>query len=220
MRRLGRGTAVLLILAASGVVLLCALPTWSRAELQTATGWVELATTGMSGSPAVWAGALVGAAAALFTALAGRIGTIVAGAATLLAGVVVVVGALGALRDPGGLLMSEATVQAGTTSPTLRDAAATAWPIGALVAGVLLAALAVIVVVSSRRWTVAGRRFERQGAAPHGDGAAAGSAAPSEPPAAGDRTGSASAEADALRDRFVDDWDVIGRGEDPTGDDR
>lgn len=220
MRRLGRGTAVPLVLAVSGAVLLCALPTWSRAELQTATGWVELAATGMSGSSAVWAGALVGGAAALFTALAGRIGTVVAGVATALAGVVVVVGSLAALRDPAGLLMSEATVQAGTTSPTLRDATATPWPVGALVSGVLLLVLSVLVVVSSRRWTLAGRRFERQGAAGHDDGTPGTSGAVGAAPGAGDRTGSASAEADALRDRFVDDWDVIGRGEDPTGDER
>ncbi|MGC5628051.1 Trp biosynthesis-associated membrane protein [Georgenia sp. Z1344] len=251
---LGRGQAVLLVLLLVGATLLVALPTWSTGTVRTATGEVDLAATGMSGAPAVWAGALVAGAAALFASLARRVGTVVAGLATVAGGVVVGIGAVGAARDPGSLLLAEARLHTGTSAPDVGSVAAQPWPWGAVVTGLLLVVVGLLILTRAHRWSAAGRRFER-GTAPgstRGTGttpgtttddavreasvddagtpsdddtpapSAAGTATgrPSSPAATRADTGSASAAADAERDRFVDDWDALGRGEDPTADHR
>ncbi|MGC5617018.1 Trp biosynthesis-associated membrane protein [Georgenia sp. Z1491] len=214
----GRGQLVLMILLVVGATFLLALPTWAIGSVETATGEADLSATGMSGAPAVWAGALVAGAAALLAALSGRVGTIVAGLATFVAGVVVALGGLGAVRDPAALLHAEARLLTGTNAPTVDAAATEVWPWGVLVTGFLLAGAGVLVMAGSARWSAAGRRFERAGGrAPAGtrDGAPGAAGASSAVP-----TGSASAAADAARDRYVDDWDALGRGTDPSVDDR
>ena len=211
----GRGRIVLLVLVAVAATVVLALPTWAEGRLETATGTVELSATGMSGAPAVWAGALVAGAAALLAAMSGRVGTTVAGVATFGAGVVVVIGAAGAAREPAALMLADARVATGTNAPTVHEATATLWPWGAVVIGAAMCLLGVVLLALAPRWSSAGRRFER--------GVPAAGSRPASPATDPDgiaHPGSASAAADAARDRYVDDWDALGRGEDPTAGDR
>ena len=72
-----------------------------------------------------------------------------------------------------------------------------AWPVLAVVAGVLAVAVGVLVVLRSRSWPAMGRRYERPG--PAGD-----AAAPARPATSEDRAAAA--------------WRALDRGEDPTED--
>jgi uncharacterized membrane protein (TIGR02234 family) len=74
-----------------------------------------------------------------------------------------------------------------------------AWPVLAVVAGLLAIAVGLLVVLRSRSWPAMGRRYERPGAA-------GGAAAPARPATDEDRAAAA--------------WRALDRGDDPTEDPR
>ncbi len=92
----------------------------------------------------------------------------------------------------GGEAAAAAVLGGGTPGSTLTVAASPAWPVVALVAGLLAVAAGLLAVLRGRAWPGMGRRYERT------DGAAA--AAPRV----------------TDEDRALDAWRALDRGEDPT----
>jgi uncharacterized membrane protein (TIGR02234 family) len=152
---------------------------------------VTVAVLGSDAAPLVPAAGLVLLAAAVALLAVRGLGRVVVGLLMALAG-----GVLGwsGLRVLIGGLASAAAALPGLGGP--RDTAvavrvAAAWPVLALLAGLLGAAAGVVAVLRGRRWPGMGRRYERD----------AGAVLPA-------RTD---------EDRSQAAWQALDRGEDPTG---
>ncbi|MPV38959.1 Trp biosynthesis-associated membrane protein, partial [Georgenia subflava] len=131
----------------------------------------------------------------LAAALGRRIGAVLAGLVLVGAAALVAASTVGFLSDPAAPVRSAAAELSGV--PELDGAATTTpWPALAIVLAVALLVLGVVTLVASRRWQAAGRRFER------------------DTPAPGPRSAASRATDD--RTRAMDDWDALGRGEDPS----
>ena len=195
MRAPRRSHLVVAVLVLGALLLACGSAGWSRGEVSTVLGPREVSVPGSSAAPGVGAAALVVGAAALAAAIGRRVGAVLAGIALVGAAVLVAASVLGFLGDPAAPLEAAAGEISGV--PELTGEARTAvWPYVTLVLATAVAAAGVVTLVAGRSWQSAGRRFER--------------AAP--PPA---RRSAASAATDE-RDRAMDDWDALGRGEDPS----
>jgi hypothetical protein len=75
----------------------------------------------------------------------------------------------------------------------------TAWPVAAIIGGVLLVAAGVVVLGTGTRWPASSRRYRSA------------RLADAEEPV------SNAARGRAASDRSIDDWDELSRGDDPTG---
>ena len=164
----------------------------------------DLSVVGTVAAPALSALALAGLALAAALAIAGPAFRVVLGVLQLVLGASVVLAAATALGDPvraGSSLVSDATAIAGQESVAalVASSSSTAWPVVALVCGVLTALLGAVVLVTVRRWPDARRkrasRFEPVDA--HGHGA------------------STLETEDGTIDPVVS-WDDLSRGDDPT----
>ena len=186
--------AVLASAAAGALALFAAGQTWATlstvrpAPLPPVTDVV----TGSTHAPLVAAGGLVLLAAAVAVLAARGAGRSAVGALMAVAGLAIAWTAGRALA--GGLAdaATEAPVVVGTPAVEV----STAWPVAAVVAGVLGAVAGVLVVLRGRRWPAMGSRYER--------GAQAGPGAP-----ARDRP-----RTDEERAALA--WKALDRGEDPT----
>jgi hypothetical protein len=87
----------------------------------------------------------------------------------------------------------------GPTAELVASADPTAWPVAAIIGGVLLVAAGVVVLATSTRWPASSRRYR------------AARLADVEEPV------SDAARGRAASDRAIDDWDELSRGDDPTG---
>ncbi|MFF2270660.1 Trp biosynthesis-associated membrane protein [Agromyces sp. NPDC058136] len=168
-----------------------------------------IAVPGSVASPAIAALSLAGLALAAALSLAGPGIRLVLGVLEVLLGGCLVLAAALSLGDPVGSVspaVTEATGVAGQapTAELVGAAAATIWPIVAIVGGVLVVVAGVLVLVTGTRWPASTRRY-RSGLEPvDGDTAPTGGASP-----AAER---------AASDRAIDDWDELSRGDDPTDD--
>ncbi|PPH93832.1 Trp biosynthesis-associated membrane protein [Rathayibacter sp. AY1D3] len=194
-----------------GVVLLAALEltsstqTWSTLTLAAIEGEGQrIDVAGTVAAPALSALALAGLALAAALAIAGPVFRIVLGVLQAVLGASVVLAAATALGDPvraGASLVTEATAIAGEQSVAalVASSSATAWPVVALVCGVLTALLGIGVLATSRRWLGAARkrasRFE---------------------PADGYGHGASTVQTDDGDIDPVVSWDELSRGDDPT----
>ena len=195
-RLTSRRAVVLLALVLAGVLLALGGLPWVRAEVPTVIAVRPLSVTGGTATPALTAAALVVGAAALTVAIGRRVAVAVGGVVLIGAAVLVAAAVAGFLQDPTASALAEAAQISGVPQLT-GTAHVTPWPWVALVVAALLAGLGVVTLVRGRRWQAGGRRFER---APE--------------------TGrSASSAARDARTRAMDDWDALGRGEDPSGPD-
>ena len=199
----GRVTRRAVVLAALVLaVLLLALGglPWVRGEAATVIGVRPVSVTGAGATPALTAAALVVGAAALTVAIGRRVAVAVGGVVLVGAAALVAAAVAGFLQDPTAPALAEAAQVSG--APQLSGAAhVTPWPWVALVVAAALALLGVLTLVRGRSWQSGGRRFERT-TAPRDRG-------PERRP-------------DAARDartQAMDDWDALGRGEDPSGPD-
>ncbi len=185
MRR--RPAAIAAIVLAAATMLLA----WSQPWFELVVQGEPLTIGGDLAAGAVLAIALALLAVAGVLAIAGVGLRRVLGAVVALVGVGAVAAAVAVLADPHELferVVAERTGIGGTGALDLvESAAATVWPVLAIVAGLAAAALGVGVIVGSRHWPASGRRYER------GTGAAA--AATGDP---------------------IEAWDSISRGDDPT----
>lgn len=194
-----------------GVVLLAALELTSSTQPWFALGLVpsasdgsDLPVAGTVAAPALSALALAGLALAAALAIAGPAFRVVLGLLQIVLGASVVLAAATALGDPvraGSSLVSDATAIAGQESVAalVESSSSTAWPVVALVCGVLTSVLGVLVLVTLRRWpgarTKRASRFE---------------------PADGYGHGASTVETDDGTIDPVVSWDDLSRGDDPT----
>ncbi|WP_454777986.1 Trp biosynthesis-associated membrane protein [Georgenia muralis] len=245
--RPARRRVVLAALVVVVLLLAVTSATWVSGTAPTVIGTEPVSVAGTSAAPAVTAAALVMGAAALAVAIGRRVAVTLGGLALLGAGVMVVVAVAGLLADPAGPLLGAAALVSGVRVLE-GEPALTPWPYAAALLGAGAGAAGVVAVLSAGRWQHAGRRFERAGAAASAGGptgaspvgptgaspdsatTAPGEAATRPAGAAGlavgtEQGGAAAApgaargtpETDA-RTRAMDDWDALGRGEDPSRD--
>lgn len=188
--RLTRGRAVVLVLVAGLLALGVAALPWARASVPTVLAEREVSVTGEQATTVTFGLALLVLAAGLAVVLGGRWVVLVAAVLILASGVAYVTAAAVFLVDPLPSVLAAAAEVSGvpqiTGAPTL-----TPWAYLAVAAGLGMIATAFVVhAVPTAR---GGRRFERSGSTPA-----------TRTPARDDRT------------RAMDDWDALGRGEDPT----
>lgn len=191
-RRL-KGILIVVTLAASGIALMTWTQSWfSLTFTQETHAGSSVDVPGEAAGPAVAALGLAGLALGGALAIAGRVLRVVFGVLEILIGASLITSAIVALSDPpaaSAKTITEFTGVAGTEAAhdLVASSSATAWPIVAVAAGLLLAILGVAVAATSRRWPESGRKFDSPATEAHGQ------------------------TQDA-----VDSWDELSRGEDPT----
>ncbi len=201
--RLTRSRLVLSVLALAALLAGSGSPAWARAHVTTVLGPEPVSVSGTTAAPALAATALVAGAAGLAVALGRRVGALLGGLALLGSAVAVVAVVSGFLSDPATPVRRAAGEISGV--PELTGAVdVTSWPYLTFVLAAALALAGVGIIALSGRWSATGRRFERARPVPE-ELARGGAAQPS----------SLARETDE-RHRSMDDWDALGRGEDPT----
>ena len=188
----GRAVLVLLVLGVAGFGL-AALP-WLNLTVPTVIARQEVGVSGSTAVPVISAASLAVLAAALAVAIGGTWVRRIAGAALIVLGLLVSATTVRLLIDPEPVARSAASAVSGVAQID-GGITVTPWPYLTVVLGVLVAAGGVV-VLTARSWTSPVRRYERGGRA----GAPAAAPAPAAEP----------------RVQAMDDWDALGRGEDPT----
>lgn len=173
----------------SGAVLLTWTQDWFLVVLRSDG---ELAVPGDAAAPALAALALSGAALGAALAIAGRIFRLILGALEVAIGALVIYSAWTAIVDPVLAAASSITATTGVSGEEsvralVESLTLTAWPVVALVAGVLLAVAGLLVVVTSSRWPSSSRKYQAV------------------------RLESAEGE-----ESSIGDWDSLSEGRDPT----
>lgn len=182
--------------------------TWVDAEVQgSAVRTAHLTVQGSKAATSVSALALVGLAGTLAAAVAGQVGRAVAAVVVVLAGVGVAAACAAVLADPRGAAegaIAQTTGLAGASaSVTL-----TPYPTLAAVAGALLAASGVLLIVASRFWSL---RTRYDAAPPGASGPSPSAGAPAGADGQAEGTHRSAEAVDG-----IDGWDRLSRGEDPT----
>ena len=224
-----KGLMILGVLAVSGLVFLAWSQSWGTLGITVDGGSTRsLDVPGATAAPALAALGLAGLASAAALAIAGPVIRIVLGVLQVLLGASIVLSGTGPLVDPvssGAPVVTTATGVAGTESirTIARSEAVTAWPVVAILLGVLLALLGVAVAVTTTRWPVSGRRYQAVRFASE-DGRVLDADDLLDLDSEEDDAGSASPHADESPDdaavrrkaASVDNWDSLSRGTDPT----
>lgn len=185
-----RAVLVVLLLGAVGFGL-SALP-WASAPVTTVLAEQTVDVSGGEAAPVTTAASLAVLATGLAVAIGGRWVTRLCALALLALGGLLAGSAVGFVLDPAPRLLAAAAELTGVRE-IAGDPALSAWPHVTAALGLLVAASALLVLRVPT--TAAGRRYERAQA-----------------PAAQD------ADTDDRDDRVraMDDWDALGRGEDPS----
>ena len=197
--RLGsRPAVVLLVLVGAGLALLAAGRTWVGQPVAGVPGLRTVTASGQVAAPGVSAAALVAAAGAIALAVAGRVVRMVVAAVELLSGLGIAALVQVVLADPSGALAPTLETATGQAGAGAGSASSTGWPWLALVAAILILVGGGVAAWRGRSWGTGGRRFEAgtAGGRPGSD---------SRGPGQQDR-----------RERELDAWDALSRGEDPT----
>ncbi|PYG02334.1 trp region conserved hypothetical membrane protein [Georgenia satyanarayanai] len=196
-RPVTRGRAVVVVLVLGAVTFGLSLLPWASALVPTVLAEQTVTVTGGDAAPATTATGLAVLATALAVALGGRWVSRLCAVALVALGALLAASAVGFLLDPRPPVLAAAATVSGVREISA-EPSTTVWPYVTVVAGVLVAAAAVLVLRAARTTTAGTRRFERA-------------------PGAGARPGpAAGAETRDERVRAMDDWDALGRGEDPT----
>lgn len=177
---------VLALLALGGAAVLTSTRTFSSVDL---IGVQQpLLVTGAQAAPALAPIGLAQLALAGALTIAGRVARVVLGLLLVLLGAAVVALAAPVAADPSSGTRGPIAAATGVTGgeQLVGQIAGTAWPVVAVVAGVLSALLGVLVLVRARRWSTGGRRFRQPAAGP------------------------------AVTTDPVSEWDALTRGGDPT----
>ncbi|GAA2460364.1 Trp biosynthesis-associated membrane protein [Agromyces soli] len=193
-------TAILGAILGGGLAMLSWSQTWFELHLVAGAGGdgTAIAVSGQLASPALAALGLAALALSAALALAGPGLRIVLGALEFLLGGCVVLAASLTLADPVAAVapaVTEATGVAGAepTAALVAGVDASLWPLAAFAGGALLVVSALLVFVTGAKWPASSSRYG--GAKLRQDGAAA--------PV-------------SSRDRAVEEWDELTRGDDPT----
>ena len=195
--RRAMAAAVVGLAAAGGLALSTGGQTWLTATVARPEPLppVTEQLTGSELAPLVPAGGLLLLAAAVALVAVRGAGRVLVGLLAAVAGGVLGWSGLRTLVT-GGDAAAAGVPGSGTPGSTVTTAVSAAWPVLALVAGLLAAAAGLLTVVRGRTWPGMGRRYERAAAA-----------APAAPGPARRRTD---------EDRALDAWRALDRGEDPT----
>lgn len=193
-RGLTRARAMLIVGALGILLVVTSLPTWGRAEGWGTTELVPITLAGTDAVPAVPSAGLVLIVAALVLGLSGRATRIAAVAGAAFAGVLAGWSTVAFLRAPEPPLVSAAG-EATRVRELAGAASVTPWPVVAVAVAAVVVIVAAVLPWQFGRWNAVGRRYERGG--------------PSARPTSGPRS---------PRVRAMDDWDAIGRGDDPSVD--
>ncbi len=185
--RPSRGRAVVLLLVLGAAAIGLSLLPWARATVPTVLGEQAVSVTGGQAAPATTAAGLALLATGLALALGGRWVIRLAAVAVGALGLVLGGAAAQVLLDPEPRVLTAAGQVAGVRQIS-GAVSLTPWP--ALTLALAAAVLVTAVLVARVPATTADRRFER-----------------TEPAGQSPPTG---------RARAMDDWDALGRGEDPT----
>lgn len=189
----GRGAVVRTTALLGGALVASSSVTWFTAQAPSVLAeTVEVSTTGGDAAPGVTGLALVVLAGAAAIALGRPWAARLAGGVVAAAGLALTVLTLVTTGDPTPALEAVAADASGLREiegPVTRTAA----PYVTAALGVLAAAAGVTAVLAAPSWRVA-RRFDAD---------------------AGAKT-APNARADDARTRAMDDWDALGRGEDPS----
>ncbi|WP_395243042.1 Trp biosynthesis-associated membrane protein [Agromyces sp. MMS24-K17] len=211
--------AILLAIAGSGLALLSWSQTWFEVLLVDGAGsGAVIAVGGDVASPALAALALAGLALAGALAIAGPGIRIVLGILAVLLGGCLVLAAslsLGSPLESVGPAVTDATGVTGDdpVAALVASAAATGWGAVAIAGGVLVVAAGVLVLATGHRWPSSSRRYR----ATRFDDGASGAPASTQGEGGTPARGTALTDTgDRARDRAIDEWDDLSRGEDPT----
>jgi uncharacterized membrane protein (TIGR02234 family) len=164
-RRLRTLTLIAGILV-SGLVLLTWTGTWFHLTLEGSTSsHSQLAVTGSTAAPALIALALAGLALVGALALGGPVIRAILGVVEVFIGFTAGFSAVVALADPAtasAALITGSTGVSGTVAVVrmVTATSVTAWPWLAVLAGVLVMALGVFIVATSRRWPKSSTRYQ------------------------------------------------------------
>jgi uncharacterized membrane protein (TIGR02234 family) len=187
-------TAVVGLAAAGGLALSTGGQTWLTATVARPAPLppVTEQLTGSELAPLVPAGGLVLLAAAVALVAVRGAGRVLVGLLAAVAGGVLGWSGLRTLVTDGDAAAA-GVLGGGTPGSTVTTAVSAAWPVLALLAGLLAVAAGLLTVLRGRTWPAMGRRYER---------AAAAAPAP--------------ARRQSDEDRALDAWRALDRGEDPT----
>lgn len=199
-RLLSRPVVILAILVGVGLVVAAAGRPWVWQAVTGVPGAARATVSGSRALPAATAVALVAAAGAVALALTGRVTRRIVAGLLVLAGLGMAALVVTVLQDPAQAVLPAVQTATGQVGPVpggtsgLGTPRLTGWPWLALGGGLLVVVGGLAGLVAGTSWAGAGRRFE-------------GHAVPSRGQVA---------QARARRERGLDDWDALSRGEDPT----
>ncbi|MGN7798696.1 Trp biosynthesis-associated membrane protein [Leifsonia sp. 22587] len=243
--RRAKYSTMLLLVVGSGLALLAATQPWFTIRLSdTAEHSSTVAVAGSTAAPALTALALAGLALTAALAIAGPVFRIVLALLGVLLGVSVLISAITAVSDAVRASASAITTATGVAGDAsirrlVHSVDTQLWPWVAVAGGVLIVLASAAVVVFSRLWPGASRKYQTRFAGEDGrsveeivasSGAgdadetadAAGrdrAAHPAEAPARGDDETDADTPDEPRtldRDTAIDSWDELTRGDDPT----
>jgi hypothetical protein len=154
--------AILAGIGLSALTLLSWTQVWFTVRLETGQ---TLSVTGDVAAPALTALALSGLALAGALAIAGVVFRVILGVLQVAIGGLIIMSASIALADPiaaSARAITAATGVSGDESVAALVSAVhlTAWPLLALLFGILLALLGVLIVVTARMWPVSSRKYQ------------------------------------------------------------
>jgi uncharacterized membrane protein (TIGR02234 family) len=187
-------TAVVGLAAAGGLALSTGGQTWLTATVARPAPLppVTEQLTGSELAPLVPAGGLVLLAAAVALVAVRGAGRVLVGLPAAVAGGVLGWSGLRTLVADGDAAAA-GVLGGGTPGSAVTTAVSAAWPVLALLAGLLAVAAGLLTVLRGRTWPAMGRRYERAAA-----------------------TAPAPARRQSDEDRALDAWRALDRGEDPT----
>lgn len=218
---------ILVVVIGSGLVLLASTQPWFSVVLTAAGGHAgALVVQGSAAAPALTALALAGLALAAALAIAGPVFRIVLSVLGLLLGASVLISAFTAVGDPAQAASSAITSATGVSGDAsvarlVERVDTQLWPAIAIAGGIVLLLASAAVMVTGRLWPGASKRYETrfddQNGAAETAQADASDDAEARAAAENGEEGAANAPAKPLeRDRSIDSWDELSRGEDPT----
>ncbi len=218
-------TLMLAILVGSGLALLASTQNWFSLSLTPASRHVGAITVqGSAAAPALTALSLAGLALAGAFAIAGPIVRVVMAVLGVLVGACVMWSAFIAIGDPVNAAASAITTATGVSgSASITRLVAhidvEIWPWFAVAGGIVFVLASLAVLVTSRRWPGTSRRFQPVRFEEAGDRATPSPEVADEAAESAAPKGRTAPKSEALnaRDRAIDTWDELSRGEDPPG---
>jgi uncharacterized membrane protein (TIGR02234 family) len=218
-----RPGVIVTVLLGGGLVLLAGGRGWVSRAVTGVPGVTRVSADGTQVAPAATALALVALAGAVALALTGRLGRRLVAGLLVLAGLGVVAFVAAVVTDPVGALAPSVMTATGQSGPVPGGGAGmSGWPWVAVAGAVLIGLGGLAALVSAASWGSGGRRFEAGSAtARPGTGAGSGDGATART-GTGAGTGAGpgarpAGDGAARRDRDLETWDALSRGEDPTG---